>query len=214
MVARRREQRGVIRTNCMDCLDRTNVVQSVIGRRQLHRILADAGIGSKQAATGAALEKLGYGLEETFRNAWTNNADAMSILYSGTPALKTDFTRLGKRTVKGSLNDGVNSVKRYFLGNFYDNVTQDKLDLSLGKLNPKAFRPRQGLLPGWLLLAGLFGLIIYGVSLVGELGLTYFEQEQYSGSLTLWAGVLVLGGVLGMQVSQAMKGLLVKRPLL
>lgn len=29
------KQNGVIRTNCMDCLDRTNVVQSVIARNVL-----------------------------------------------------------------------------------------------------------------------------------------------------------------------------------
>lgn len=28
-------QRGVFRTNCVDCLDRTNVVQSLLGRRML-----------------------------------------------------------------------------------------------------------------------------------------------------------------------------------
>ena len=37
-------------------------------------------------------------LETAFRNAWTDNADALSILYTGTPALKTDFTRTGKRS--------------------------------------------------------------------------------------------------------------------
>ena len=36
--------------------------------------------------------------EKVFKNLWANNADAMSVLYSGTPALKTDFTRTGKRT--------------------------------------------------------------------------------------------------------------------
>lgn len=30
-----KKQRGVVRTNCVDCLDRTNVVQSVIARRIL-----------------------------------------------------------------------------------------------------------------------------------------------------------------------------------
>lgn len=29
------KQLGVFRTNCMDCLDRTNVVQSVLGRNVL-----------------------------------------------------------------------------------------------------------------------------------------------------------------------------------
>jgi hypothetical protein len=32
-------QRGVIRTNCMDCLDRTNVVQSIFGRYMLYQQL-------------------------------------------------------------------------------------------------------------------------------------------------------------------------------
>ena len=34
----------------------------------------------------------------------------MSILYTGTKALKTDFTRTGKRTFKGAVDDGVNSI--------------------------------------------------------------------------------------------------------
>ena len=44
----------------------------------------------------------------------------MSIMYSGTPALKTDFTRTGKRSIRGAINDGINSVKRYFINNFLD----------------------------------------------------------------------------------------------
>jgi hypothetical protein len=53
--------------------------------------------------------------EEIFWESWTNNANVCSILYSGTPALKTDFTRTGKRTKKGAIDDGVNSVKRYYI---------------------------------------------------------------------------------------------------
>jgi hypothetical protein len=75
-------------------------------------------------------------LEVAFRNAWTDNADAMSILYSGTPALKTDFTRNMKRTYKGELQDGYNSVKRYFINNFYDGYNHDCLDLWQKKLTP------------------------------------------------------------------------------
>jgi hypothetical protein len=37
---------------------------------------------------------------------WTKNADVLSILYTGTGALKTDFTRTGKRTKMGGLKDG------------------------------------------------------------------------------------------------------------
>lgn len=37
-------QTSVVRTNCMDCLDRTNVVQSVLARIFLTRQLRDVGI--------------------------------------------------------------------------------------------------------------------------------------------------------------------------
>ena len=52
----------------------------------------------------------------------------MSILYSGTPALKTDFTRTGKRTYAGALNDGINSLTRYYLNNFTDGYYTDCID--------------------------------------------------------------------------------------
>ena len=41
------QQKGVCRTNCMDCLDRTNVVQCCIARRLLHEILVQADIEKK-----------------------------------------------------------------------------------------------------------------------------------------------------------------------
>lgn len=59
-------------------------------------------------------------LERNFREVWTNNADALSQIYTKSNALKTDFTRLGKRTLKGFLEDGYNSVKRYVQNNFLD----------------------------------------------------------------------------------------------
>lgn len=40
-------QKGVFRTNCMDCLDRTNVVQSVLARQLLLQWLIRLGIMNK-----------------------------------------------------------------------------------------------------------------------------------------------------------------------
>jgi phosphatidylinositol 4-phosphatase len=56
-----------------------------------------------QKPNGSAFEKLPEVFENHFRKNWTINADAMSLLYSGTPALKTDFTRTGKRTTLGAI---------------------------------------------------------------------------------------------------------------
>jgi hypothetical protein len=50
-------QKGVFRTNCMDCLDRTNVVQSVISRHLLLVWLAKLGIMTR-SKNGGPFEKL------------------------------------------------------------------------------------------------------------------------------------------------------------
>jgi hypothetical protein len=55
--ASKNSQKGVIRANCMDSLDRTNVVQSVFGRNILHDILGKLGITSISSNIGA-FEKL------------------------------------------------------------------------------------------------------------------------------------------------------------
>lgn len=55
---------------------------------------------------------------------WTDHANFISIAYSGTGALKTDFTRTGKRTRQGLLEDGWNSVMRYLKNNFFDGARQ------------------------------------------------------------------------------------------
>ena len=55
---------------------------------------------------------------------WADNADMISLQYSGTGALKTDFTRTGKRTKAGIMQDGSNSMTRYVLNNFADGFRQ------------------------------------------------------------------------------------------
>jgi len=46
-----------------------------------------------QNPNGSPFEKLPEPMEEIFRKNWSMNADAISLLYTGTGALKTDFTR-------------------------------------------------------------------------------------------------------------------------
>lgn len=126
-----RKQSAVVRTNCMDCLDRTNVVQSMLGRFTLNRMLVDLHIlqPGQKAQEDESFEHL-------FRNVWADNADVVSKSYSGTGALKTDFTRTGKRTRAGALQDLNNSITRYVRNNFADGPRQDAFDLFLGAYNP------------------------------------------------------------------------------
>ncbi|GMM34094.1 phosphatidylinositol-3-phosphatase [Saccharomycopsis crataegensis] len=126
-----REQSHVVRTNCMDCLDRTNVVQSTLGRYFLQSQLEQLNLlkeGEKWESNKT------FNLE--FQNFWADNADAVSSVYSGTGALKTDFTRTGKRTRKGALNDLNNSLTRYVKNNYKDGARQDSFDLILGEFVP------------------------------------------------------------------------------
>jgi phosphatidylinositol 4-phosphatase len=127
----RNHQTSVIRTNCMDCLDRTNVVQSILARTALNRQLTDLGVLSRGETftSDPAFEAL-------FRKIWADNADVVSTSYSGTGALKTDFTRTGVRTKAGLLQDGRNSMTRYFRNNFTDGPKQDAFDLFLGAYLP------------------------------------------------------------------------------
>ncbi|KAL2017457.1 hypothetical protein VTK56DRAFT_2053 [Thermocarpiscus australiensis] len=125
-------QTSVVRTNCMDCLDRTNVVQSMLARWTLDRMLIDLGLlarGSRFADEDAAFELL-------FRNMWADNADVVSRSYSGTGAMKTDLTRLGRRTRAGALQDANVAVTRYCRNNFLDGPRQDAFDLFLGAYQP------------------------------------------------------------------------------
>ncbi|KAF7119144.1 hypothetical protein CNMCM5793_008884 [Aspergillus hiratsukae] len=124
-------QSSVVRTNCMDCLDRTNVVQSMLGRWAVSRQLMDAGVLRPGEAASDDQE-----FENLFRNIWADNADVVSKAYSGTGALKTDFTRTGQRTRAGMVQDLCNSITRYIRNNFLDGPRQDGFDVFLGTYLP------------------------------------------------------------------------------
>jgi hypothetical protein len=128
------KQKSVVRTNCMDCLDRTNVVQSILGRLVLFQQMD--GLGNKEAKKKFRKAKQLFlpweQAESCHRSLWADNADEISRLYAGTPALKRDFTRTGKRTKMGALDDGMNSLQRYYLNNFLDADRQEGMDLMVG----------------------------------------------------------------------------------
>ncbi|KAL7976805.1 hypothetical protein Chor_008754 [Crotalus horridus] len=136
------QQEGIFRSNCMDCLDRTNVIQSLLAHRSLQSQLQRLGVlhATQRLEEQAEFEKI-------YKNAWADNANACAKQYAGTGALKTDYTRqifcinveilfqkfrTGKRTQWGLLMDGWNSLIRYYKNNFSDGFRQDAIDLFLG----------------------------------------------------------------------------------
>merc|ERR1719499_2891837 len=96
----------------MDCLDRTNVVQSLLATENLKVVLSRMGV---LRPGDDILKKESF--QPVFKNIWADHADMISVQYSGTGALKTDFTRTGKRTHYGTLQDGYRTdALRYFVG--------------------------------------------------------------------------------------------------
>lgn len=128
-------QKGTFRTNCIDSLDRSNVVQTVFARQVLHDMLYKLNLAAQP--TGDPFQPFTSVFEIRFKNEWADHGDFLATAYSGTGALKSDFTRTGKRTWRGALEDGVKTSKRFYINNFMDGYNQDCHDYFLGKLNPK-----------------------------------------------------------------------------
>lgn len=120
-------QKSVFRVNCMDCLDRTNVVQTALGKAVLESQLVKLGLAPPYS-------QLPEQLKVPFMILWANNGDVISRQYAGTNALKAsylfmlkylfqliivqsyqiqgDYTRTGERKISGIMKDGMNSANR------------------------------------------------------------------------------------------------------
>ncbi|OBS57414.1 hypothetical protein A6R68_11460, partial [Neotoma lepida] len=112
----RRCQSGTVRTNCLDCLDRTNSVQAFLGLEMLTKQLDALGLAEKP--------QLVTRFQEVFRSMWSVNGDSISKIYAGTGALE------GKAKA-GKLKDGARSVTRTIQNNFFDSSKQEAIDVLL-----------------------------------------------------------------------------------
>lgn len=65
---------------------------------------------------------------------WADNGDEISRIYTGTGALKSGFTRTGKRTLAGFMDDAKKTATRFYQNNFQDKYKQEVIDMILGKL--------------------------------------------------------------------------------
>jgi len=125
------KQKGIFRTNCMDCLDRTNVVQAYLAAETLAKILASMGVLSFPSVTEL---EINHDFQRMYRNVWADHGNLVAVQYAGTGALKTDYTRTGVRTHWGVLQDGWNASIRYVKNNFYDGQRTDGIKFFLGEL--------------------------------------------------------------------------------
>ncbi|KAG7200666.1 hypothetical protein KM043_001219 [Ampulex compressa] len=129
-------QKGVFRVNCIDCLDRTNVVQTALGKAVMEMQFSKLGLIPPDGT-------LPTNLRQTFQLLWANNGDIISKQYAGTNALKGDYTRTGERKFTGLMKDGMNSANRYYLNRFKDVYRQATIDMMLGNsISEEIFQER------------------------------------------------------------------------
>ncbi|RZB52880.1 Phosphoinositide phosphatase SAC8 [Glycine soja] len=114
------EQRGLVRLNYIDSLDRTNVTQRYLAQKSLNIQLQRIEISS------SILCELLPCLFELylFYLVWAEQGDEISLEYARTHALKGDLVRYGKQTITRMIKDGVSALSRYYLNNFQDGIRQ------------------------------------------------------------------------------------------
>ncbi|EJW82606.1 endonuclease/Exonuclease/phosphatase [Wuchereria bancrofti] len=104
-------QNGVIRVNCLDCLDRTNAVQTLIGFQVLVLQLESLEVDKKYFSR----------FEEHLKDIWQRNGDSCSVIYAGTGALEG----------KSKMKDAKRTLVRAIQNNFLDASKQEAFEFLL-----------------------------------------------------------------------------------
>jgi len=132
------EQKGVLRTNCIDCLDRTNVAQFSAGVMALAQQLAVTGIRSSVKLDPSS------SIVRVLIDMYVEIGDHLALQYGGSEAHKKGPTA---GTSGGALSDPttasigkhkelLTSIRRYYSNAFTDRLKQDAMNLFLGYYVP------------------------------------------------------------------------------
>ena len=119
-------QNGVARTNCIDCLDRTNAAQFVIGKKALALQLRALGVFDGPAVdydTDAA---------NIFTHMFHDHGDTIAVQYGGSHLVNTMATYRKLNHWQSQSRDMVESFKRYYHNSFLDSQRQEAYNLFLG----------------------------------------------------------------------------------
>ena len=119
-------QNGVARTNCIDCLDRTNAAQFVIGKRAL---------GYQLHALGVLPDTtISYDTDcvNLFTHMYHGHGDTIAVQYGGSQLVNTMETYRKINQWTSHSRDMVESFKRYYNNSFLDGQRQEAYNLFLG----------------------------------------------------------------------------------
>lgn len=119
-------QTGVCRTNCIDCLDRTNAAQFVIGKKALGyqlyalNVINDVNIDYDSDAVNL--------LTEMFHD----HGDTIALQYGGSHLVNTMETYRKINQWSSHSRDLIESIRRFYSNSFVDSQRQDAINLFLG----------------------------------------------------------------------------------
>lgn len=135
-------QNGVARTNCIDCLDRTNAAQFVVGKRALGHQLYALGLIDNTS--------LDYDTDAVnlFTHMFHDHGDTIAVQYGGSQLVNTMETYRKINQWTSHSRDMVESFKRYYNNSFLDGQRQEAYNLFLGNY---VYTPGQPML--WDLLS-------------------------------------------------------------
>ncbi|CAK9439967.1 uncharacterized protein LODBEIA_P40670 [Lodderomyces beijingensis] len=126
-LARTKLQSGIIRTNCIDCLDRTNAAQFIIGKEALTKQLQSLKIISQDKTLDYDSDLINI-LTEIFHD----HGDTIAIQYGGSNLVNTmdSYRRINQWS--SHTRDMLNSIKRMYSNSFMDTIRQESINLFLG----------------------------------------------------------------------------------
>ena len=119
-------QNGIARTNCIDCLDRTNAAQFVIGKCALGHQLHALGILD---STSVEYDTDAVNL---FTHMWHDHGDTIAVQYGGSQLVNTMETYRKINQWTSHSRDMIESFKRYYNNSFLDSQRQEAYNLFLG----------------------------------------------------------------------------------
>jgi len=125
-----KRQTGIVRINCVDCLDRTNGAQSVIGKCALAHQLYALGILSHPSL---AFDTDAFNLLNAM---YHDHGDTIALQYGGSHLVNTMETYRKIAPWTSHSRDMIESIKRYYSNSFTDADKQNAINLFLGNYIP------------------------------------------------------------------------------
>lgn len=105
-------QTGILRVNCFNCIDRTNIAQCRIAALKLMEILSYLEIEITEFKNGLSFISNSSPFSNLYRNLWADNGDALSKQYTGTGSTESFAVRKGKLSYLTTLDHGMKSIFR------------------------------------------------------------------------------------------------------